>query len=251
MATARFQAASCTARGTVTVLESRIAEHAAILSRSQLFSGIPGSECLRIAGAARLREYARDDFLFEQGQPVRHILLIESGCVKLTQLSSGGSEVILWLRGSGDAVGVFGIPAQYPHTCSARAVVRCRAFVWDWSRLDSFPASRQVRSNISHIVSERIGELEERFREIATEKVSRRVACALVRILRHVGKPAAGGFDIFLSREEIAQLTGTTVFTISRLMSRWSDLGLVEPRREAVLVRDPERLLQLGSESSD
>lgn len=243
-----FQGAPYPVRGTVTVLESRMAARTALMSSSELFAGLSRSDLQLIASASRLRDYAPDEFLFEQGEPVRNILLIESGCVKLTQLSSGGSEVILWLHGPGDAVGVLNIPAQYSHTCSARAIVKCRVVIWDWMKLDALPANSQVRKNISRIVSSRIGELEERFREIATEKVSRRVACALVRILKQVGRPAPAGVEIFLSREEIAQLTGTTVFTISRLISKWSEQGLLLPRREAVLILDPVRLLQIGTE---
>ncbi len=185
-----------------------------------------------------------DEFVFSQGQPIRHVLLIESGCVKLTQLNSSGNEVILWLHGARDAVGVFGIPARGMHTCSARVVEKCRALVWEWSKLDATSAGRQLRENISLILSERMRELEERFREIATEKVSKRVAFALVRISAQVGKPGPNGTEICLSREELAQLTGTTLFTISRLMSKWAERGLVLPRREAVLLREPQRLLE-------
>jgi CRP-like cAMP-binding protein len=90
--------------------------------------------------------------------------------------------------------------------------------------------------------------LEERFREVATEKVSRRVVFALVRLLPQVGKRTSGGIEISLSREELAQLTGTTLFTISRLISKWAELGVVEPRREAVLVLDPYRLSLISDE---
>lgn len=202
---------------------------------------------MALAGAASVRDYSREDFLFEQGQPLRTVTLIQSGCVKLTQVSPEGNEVILWLSGIRDAVGVFGIPSIGNHTCSARVVVTCRALVWEWSRLDRGTAGMQIRSNIGRIVSERLTELEERFREIATERVSRRVAGAITRILGQVGTETAEGIVISLSREEIAQLTGTTLFSVSRLISRWSELGIVIPRREGFVVRDHERLHQVTS----
>lgn len=213
------------------------------MSNSALFAGLSAFERAQIAQNARMRVFIPDEFVFSQGQPIRHVLLIESGCVKLTQLNSNGNEVILWLHGSRDAVGVFGIPAKCGHTCSARVIERCRALVWDWSKLEGTAMAQQLKENISQILSERMRELEERFREIATEKVSKRVAFALVRISSQVGKRGPTGVEVGLSREELAQLTGTTLFTISRLMSKWAELGLVQPRREAVLVRDPQRLL--------
>ena len=178
-------------------------------------------------------------------QTARRVLLLISGVVKLTQLSTNGSEVILWLTGAGDVLGAMGLAAGGIHTCSARVVTECTAFVWDHMRFENFMSdSPLIRSNINHIMSERLIELEERFREIATEQVSRRVALTLVRLLKRVGKFCDAGTEVALSREELAQMTGTTLFTISRLISEWEGKGLVLPRRGAVIVRDPERLLQ-------
>jgi CRP-like cAMP-binding protein len=100
----------------------------------------------------------------------------------------------------------------------------------------------QIRKNISQILFSRLNELEERFREVATEKVARRVALALLRLLKHIGKKVHGGVEISLSREELAQMTGTTLFTTSRLLSKWGEMGFVLPRRESVVISDPCRL---------
>ena len=99
-----------------------------------------------------------------------------------------------------------------------------------------------MRVNASHILAVRLNELEERFREVATEKVAKRVAYALLRLLKHIGKKVNGGVEVSLSREELAQMTGTTLFTISRLFSKWDELGYVLPRRNAVVVCDNHML---------
>jgi CRP-like cAMP-binding protein len=125
----------------------------------------------------------------------------------------------------------------------------CMALTWEYSRLQQlltqFP---QIRNNINQILATRLNELEERFREIATEKVAKRLALALLRLLKQVGKESIGGVEVSLSREELAQMTGTTLFTISRILSKWGEQGFVLPRREAVLVRDPQRLVEVGAE---
>jgi CRP/FNR family transcriptional regulator, nitrogen oxide reductase regulator len=242
-----FPAAASASPGSLSLHEGDVAE---LLARSELFVGVPKSDCMQIARSARTRNYSRNEFFFEQGQPIRTILLILSGSVKMTQLSLSGSEVILWLRGPGDAVGVFGIPSRSSHTCSARTIGQCRALSWEWSRLEELPSSPQIRENIGRIMSKRISELEVRFREIATEKVANRVAFSLLRILKQVGSPSHGGVQIRLSREELAQLTGTTLFTISRLMSKWNEQGIIEARREAVIIRDPVRLQQMCTEDA-
>jgi CRP-like cAMP-binding protein len=232
--------------------DHNLAERVVLMCASALFTGLSEHECKEIAACARARTFARDELLFIQGQPVRNLVLIQSGSVKSTQLSPNGNEVILWMSGSGEPVGV---PADSPacsHTCSARAMEQCRALTWEYSRLQSLLSEHpQIRRNISRILSNRLNELEERFREVATEKVAKRVAFALLRLLKHVGKQSADGVEVSLSREELAQMTGTTLFTISRLLSKWADEGFVLPRREAVLIRDAERLAQMGDLADD
>jgi CRP-like cAMP-binding protein len=220
-----------------------------LMCASALFTGMSPRECREIAACAHIRTFARDELLFMQGQPVRSMVLIQSGSVKLTQLSANGSEVILWMNGSGDAMGMHADSPACSHTCSARAMEQCKALVWEYTRLQMLVAEYpQLRKNISQILASRLHELEERFREIATEKVARRLALALCRLLKQVGKKSVDGIEVSLSREELAQLTGTTLFTISRILSKWAELGVVIPRREAVLVRDPERLESVGEE---
>jgi CRP-like cAMP-binding protein len=120
---------------------------------------------------------------------------------------------------------------------------KCHALVWEYSRLQSLIEEYpQIRRNISQILTNRLDELQERFREVATEKVAQRLALALLRLAKKVGKPAMGGIEVSLSREELAQMTGTTLFTISRLLSKWGEEGFVVPRREAVVVLDPRKL---------
>ena len=71
---------------------------------------------------------------------------------------------------------------------------------------------------------------------------------ALLRLVKQVGKPAHGGMEVSLSRDELAQMTGTTLFTISRILSKWGEEGFVQPRREAVVVLDSRRLAQVSTE---
>lgn len=233
------------------MLDSALAEHVVLMCASALFTGLTQQECQEIAACGRARSFARDELLFMQGQPVRHLVLIQSGSVKLTQLSPNGNEVILWMNGTGDAVGVAPDAAACNHTCSARAMEKCKALVWEYNKLQMLLAEYPlIRKNIGQILSSKLSELEERFREVATEKVARRVALALLRLVKQVGKPSSGGVEISLSREELAQMTGTTLFTISRLLSKWSEQGLVQPRREAVLVCDTQRLGRVSDEDS-
>lgn len=225
----------------------RLAARVSLIAHSTLFAGMSAMEHNLLAQAARIRTFSRHECLFEQDAPVRSVYLLESGSVKLTQLNHNGSEVILWLLGPGRAVGVFGMPSHALHTCSAWTITDSKVLSWDWGRLDSHMRGQQMRNNLGVITTQCMIELEQRFREVATQKVSVRAASALVRVIKQVGRETRDGYEVLLSREEIAQLTGTTLFTISRLVSKWSQAGLVTARREAIVVLDPQRLLAFAS----
>jgi len=234
------------------VIGFEIAERASLMRISPLFAGLPALECTEIAKRARPRYFARNELLFMQGEPFRQLILVESGCVKLTRVSSSGSEVILEMRGSRDAIDLPNGSPFCNHPCTARAITKCKALTWDWTTaqtlIETIP---QLSRNICSILSSQLNELQERYHEISAERVERRVACALIRLDRQFGNPSGGGSAIAISRQELAQMTGTTLFTVSRLISKWSELGLVSPRREAVLMLDAKRLDRLSGLETD
>jgi len=225
-------------------------ERAALLSASQLCTGLSRDEVLKIAACARPKAFACGESLFMQGQPARCLVLIRTGSVKLTQISSNGNEVILWMYGRGNVVGVLSDPNGDCYPSSARAMEPTTALMWDAATLQSLMESYpRIRQNLSQILMDRLHELEERFREVATERVPRRLALALIRLSKHVGKKVHAGVEVSLSREELAQMTGTTLFTISRILSQWAKEEFVVSRRESVLLRDPRRLEYAGCEA--
>jgi CRP-like cAMP-binding protein len=231
------------------VTASKLGERAALMCSSPLFTGLSMSECEKIAAHARPRSFAPDELLFMQGDLARNLFLIRSGSVKISQLSQNGNEVILWMYGSGNVIGLLPEPASRRHTSSARVMEHCTALAWDYetvqSMVEEYP---QIGKNMNQILAGRLGELEERFREVATEKVPKRLALALLRLRNNIGKEVRGGVEVSLSREELALMTGTTMFTISRILSQWSREKFVSSHRQSVLVRDPRRLELVADE---
>ncbi len=246
MATAVFTTVRQAPRGLLNPM-AEVAERVAMMRASALFRGLTDEQCLVIASNARAKTFLQDEVLFMEGQPARSLVMIHNGSVKLSQLSAGGNEVILWMTGASDPVGVPADCETANHTCSARAVERCRASVWEHTKLQTLMVDYpQIRKNISQILTGRLTELQERFREVATERVAKRLAFTLLRLVKRVGKPAYPGTEVVLSRDELAQMNGTTLFTISRILSRWAEQGIVEPRRGSVVVLDATRLREAG-----
>jgi CRP/FNR family transcriptional regulator, nitrogen oxide reductase regulator len=213
--------------------------------RPPLFSGILPGDYSRITALARNKEFTRGEMLYVEGDPVQRVLLLTSGFAKITKFGLSGIEVILRLSAPGDVLGAQSLFCTGRSCTTVQAFRDCRALVWEASTFRSLVERYSVlHKNILRILSHDMLELQERFREMATEKVGTRVAHQIVRLEEKIGRPVNGSdeVEISLSREELAQMTGTTLFTVSRLLSTWEALGMVKPRREAVTICDLESL---------
>lgn len=208
-----------------------------------LLRELPEDQCAGILSCASLRRFATGEFLFMQGESVRNLILLQSGIVKHTQASSDGKEVLLRISSCGDVLNAHGKLASRFHTCSTRAMKRGEALVWEYGRIENLCTKYpQLRTTLDRFLVNQLEELEERFHQIATETVARRLALLLIRLCNQVGRRSIHGLRISITREELAQMTGTTVYTISRLLVRWAQQGLLMAHRQTIVVNDTNKL---------
>ena len=212
-------------------------ENLVLICNSVLFQGLTECEYEEVAYYAGKRIFARNEVLFGQGEPIRELILLKSGCVKHTQVDSKGNEVLLRFCTSGNFASVFSGSASYTHTCSAKATRPSVGLVWDLERIQRLIGQcPHMGLNISRVLATQLQEMEDRFRELATENMSRRLALVLSRLAAQIGKATSEGIEISITREELAQMMGSTVFTVSRQLSEWSAQGSLLSRREAVIM---------------
>ena len=123
------------------------------------------------------------------------------------------------------------------------------ALVWPaaiWPRLvEKYPA---LATNALQTVGSRLQDTHTRVVEMSTEQVERRVAHALLRLAQQAGRAVEAGVEIGfpISRQDVAEMTGTTLHTVSRILSAWEEQGLVEGGRQRIVIRDPHRLFTLA-----
>ena len=226
---------------------SILRQRAQSVAKFPLFLDIPLEDCEKIVGIAQERNFNRGKTIFFQGDSIQQVLLLTSGSVKLSQFSTDGQEVIVRLVGRGDLVNAEG-HAKCATVCStAQATERSTALAWEARHFETaaerFPI---LRRNISSNIQRVMHQLEERYREVCTQKVALRLSNQLLRLLESVGKESGGHVEIALSQRDLAQLIGTTLFTVSRLLCQWELRGIVKPRRESVLVLDVQALVELA-----
>lgn len=222
-----------------------------LLKPVALFEALDGIALQRVSEAAGIREMKAGVPFFREGDPAEFFFVVQTGTVKLTQLTPEGHQVVLRLIGPGEAFG--GVAAfgggVYPVT--AEAVTDVSALEWPGpvmaSLMETFP---KLALNALRFVAARLHELQVRYRQLATEKVERRVARALLRLVEHAGRRTDAGvrIDLPLSREDIAQMTGTTLYTVSRIISRFEADGLVEAGRQSIVVRNPHALTSIADD---
>jgi CRP-like cAMP-binding protein len=168
-----------------------------------------------IIALGRLTPMSAGTFFFNEGDDAERFFVLTRGRVKLTQLTPEGHQVVLGHIGPGDAfggVGAFGDPS-YP--VSAETVEPSVALAWTSGTmqhvLETHPT---VAINAIRFVADRLHDLQRRYRQLMTERVERRVARALLRLVRDPGRRVDTGVEIDfpVSRQDIAEMTGTTVY---------------------------------------
>jgi CRP-like cAMP-binding protein len=191
----------------------------------------------------------RGERLFRQGAAAGSFYVLEQGRVKLTQLTADGELVLLRLVVPGEAFGGVAALGQRTYPVSAEAAEDCVALRWNGGAMDRLLRHHpQLAMNFIALLAERLHDMQARYEELATEQVEQRLARMLLRLVQRAGRRVEGGVlvDVRLSRQELAEMTGTSLFTVSRILNRWQKAGVIELRRQRVLVRHPHGLVSIA-----
>lgn len=222
-----------------------------LLGKSPLFKNADATErraALKVASRCRL---ARGEFFFHQGEPAKYFYVITEGRVRLSQLNPEGHQVIIHFMGPGDGMGIIVALSNTSYPLSAEVVMDCAALKWNYDATIALMKQHpRLALNGLRLVSGRFHELQNRYRELSTERVERRVARAVLRLANQSGRRTEKGvlLDLPLSRQDLGEMTGTTLYTVSRILSRWEQLGLIESGREQIIICSPHDLVIIAED---
>ena len=221
------------------------------LQNTGLFRGLALPALTDVAQSARQRSIQNDAFFFHQGDPATTLYVLIQGRVRIAQVTPEGQQVILRIISPGEMFGGIAALGDASYPASAQALEASVALAWDGETvarlMEEYP---RIALNALRLLAGRYQEMQDRYRELATERVERRVARALLRLLRQTGRKVENGvlIDFPLSREDLAELTGTTLYTVSRILSGWEKAGLIETGRQRVLIRIPHKLVVIAED---
>jgi CRP-like cAMP-binding protein len=224
------------------------------LRQVSVFQNATDEDLKLIAHHAMQRSIEEGEFFFFQGDPADYLYVLIAGRAKLTQMNSTGQQVNLRTINEWQMFGALGAVrenALYP--ASAQALEQCTALAIKSDYLHELMQTRPYLSfGLMKLMTGYIQEMQERYRELATEKVERRIARTLLRLTAQLGAKAAdGSIELIFTRQDLAEMSGTTLFTASRVLSEWEKRGLVESGRERVVIRNPHGLVQIAEEPNE
>jgi CRP-like cAMP-binding protein len=218
------------------------------LRSATLYRGLSDDDRRRIAEVALVKSWDKGETIFNEGDASDFLLTVLSGRVKVVKLQASGKEVILEIFGPGDPVGAVVAYEGRPFPASAVALDRTSCLLVRrgpfFALLEKHPSL--VRGLLSTF-TRRIVELAQRIPEVAGARVETRIAHLFLKLGDRMGRPREGGLfiPIVLSRQELADLTGTTIESCIRLMSRWGKEGVIATEKDGFLLLNRSALEDL------
>lgn len=159
-----------------------------------------------------------------------HIVI--EGCLRVSHSGSDGAQIVVRFIGPGEIYGAVSLFTDRRYPADADTLTDAAEVSWsERVLLDLMNRHPQVAINAVRIVGHRLQEAQNRVRELATQRAERRVAHAILRLMRQAGKETVDGTVIGfpLRRKDIADIAGTTLYSVSRILTAWEKAGC--PRR--------------------
>jgi CRP/FNR family transcriptional regulator, nitrogen oxide reductase regulator len=225
-----------------------------LVAHLPLFAGFSATDLDSILAEARSIRVPKNTAVFEQGEQAHSFFVLLHGHVRASKVTPTGEQVVVRYVSAGETFGVATAIGLQRYPATATAVDDSVVLAWPsatWPRLVAqFPV---LATNTLQTVGARLQETHTRVVEMSTQHVEQRIAHALLRLVKQSGKRVDHGVEIDfpISRQDIAQMTGTTLYTVSRTLGAWEARGLVESSRQKIIVREPHKLFVLAERNPE
>lgn len=211
------------------------------LKEISIFQGLSDAKLKEIEPFPIKRTYRKKDIIFSEGDPSDWFYFVLKGEVKITKLSMDGKEIILEIIHPADFFGGLAVLRGFPYPANAVAREDCEVLRISRENiktiLDRHP---DLMMKIMQSIGDRVRDSHETTRSIALDKVAPRIAALLLKLAEQAGRKTDRGteVDMKLTKQDIAEMVGTTVETSIRTMSRFKKLGLIEEKDGKVIVKN-------------
>lgn len=209
------------------------------------FAGMSEQQLGELVKYATVRRIKPNATYFDAGDQAQHFYILVDGFIRIVRSTADGEQVVVLHISPGE---VFGIAKAFEadiYQATAKAASEGLALSWPSELWDQFIRDYPGFSSATRTaIGVRVEEMQEKIVEMATQRVEQRIAQAIRRLLKQTGKQTAHGIEIGfpITRQDISEMTGTTLHSVSRYMSQWQRDGIIQSERRRVVVCDPELL---------
>ncbi len=213
-----------------------------------VFKNATDDDLALIAQNSMSRSVEDGEFFFFQGDPANYLYVLTSGQVKLMQSNPNGQQVNLRTIYPWQMFGALGaVRAEATYPASAQALENSTALAIKSTFLHEMIQTRPYISlDLMNLMTSYIQEMQARYRELATERVEQRIARVLLRLTVQSGQKVGEGIELSFSRQDVAEMSGTTLYTVSRVLAEWERQALVETGREQIRIKNPHGLVRIA-----
>lgn len=213
------------------------------------FARLERTQIREILDQATPARYEEGTAVFNEGAPAERFYLLLDGFIRVIRTSREGVQVIALHIPPGQLFGIAPALGRDTYPGTAQAATETLALSWPVRLWGTFAERCDGFSTETYrTLGERLGEFQVRLTELATQAVEQRVASALLRMANQSGRKTDAGIEIAfpVTRADIAEMTGTTLHTVSRLLAAWERDGIVASTRRRITVTAPHRLVVLS-----
>lgn len=210
------------------------------LKKSEIFSVLTEQELEEISTYFKKVNFKNNEYAFIEGEPSEWLYLVAKGRIKVLKHTQMGKDIILEIMSPGDVFGGIAVLDNKPYPASAQAMESVTVIRINrrnlFNVMDEYPA---LKLTIVKYFSDRLRDAHETLKNIATERVERRIAALLLKLSEKIGVKDRDykKIDFSLTRQEIAEMVGTTVETCIRTISKFQKQGMVKSSEGRILVK--------------
>jgi len=206
-----------------------------------VFSAMDEAELDDVIAHAKAQRIPKGIAVFQQGAAAKAFFVLLHGRLKVVKTTPRGQQVLIRFVNPGDIYGIAKALRRADYPATATAVIDSVTLVWPNEIWDDFMTSHpSLARNVMQTMGDRLQEAHARVKELSTEEVEHRVAHTLLRLVAQSGRKTDEGIliDFPITQQDLAQASGTTFHSVSRILTAWENAGLVTVGRRKVVVRD-------------
>jgi CRP-like cAMP-binding protein len=204
-----------------------------------IFEDLSPDDLKLMMSRASARAASKGAFLFRQGEPAREMFLLESGSVRLNEITADGRELLIRFVRPGEVYGDKAAIVGAEYGASAVSDTPVRTYAWTTGMIVALLKEvPRLATNLFAITTQYLHYSRERYRLLATASAERRIRRAVADLARNIGS-SDGDATVVTGRSvqrDIADLAATTVYTVNRVLSGYERRGILTKRRGRIVL---------------